>query len=90
MCGVYRIFSRDWKDICDYSDECMRELNMHESIDGRRCQWNNGYYIGKKYLNLNVNMWKEDIKYGTLFKYELYEDGTYPTWWLDNIFKKLE
>lgn len=48
---------------------------------------NNGYALGKKWMNVTIAMWKEDIKHGLLFKEELYEDGNYPHWWLDSIFK---
>jgi hypothetical protein len=47
----------------------------------------NGYMHGKKWLNLNVTMWKEDIEKGLLFVHELYEDPKFPHWWLDRIFK---
>lgn len=49
----------------------------------------NGYALGKKFLNLAVNIWKEDLKLSLLFKYELYEDSKYPKWWLDSILKDI-
>ena len=48
----------------------------------------NGYSLGKKYLSLTVNMWKEDIKLDNLSVQELYKDPTFPHWWLDKVFKK--
>jgi hypothetical protein len=48
---------------------------------------NNGYLLGKRWCSVNIAMWKEDIEKGYLFKKELYEDGKYPHWWLDSIFK---
>lgn len=48
----------------------------------------NGYNLGKKWAEITVNMWKEDIKRGLLFEYELYIDVRYPEWWLDEIFSR--
>jgi hypothetical protein len=89
MCSVYKIFSTDWEHICDYSEDCMRELNIYESTGKGSCRWNNGYYLGKKYMDVTLKMWREDIEQGLLFKHELYEDDTYPVWWLDNVLKSM-
>ena len=89
MCELYKIFSKDWEDICDYSEDCMRELNVYESTGKGGCRWNNGYYIGKKYMNVTMGMWKEDIELGLLFKQELYEGDKYPRWWLDGILRNM-
>lgn len=86
MSEVYKIFSRDWQHVLDYSDEMLVELYNSESYGGHTSQ-KNGYAIGKQYLSLHVTMWKEDIAKGLLQKYELYEDGTFPHWWLDRVFK---
>ncbi len=48
---------------------------------------NNGYALGKKWMNVTIAMWIEDINKGLLFKCELYEDENLPHWWLDSIFK---
>ena len=48
----------------------------------------NGYYVGKQWLNVHIEMWKEDIEKGYLHKQELYDDPLFPNWWLDSIFKK--
>jgi len=47
----------------------------------------NGYFIGKKLMNITLAMWKEDIENGLLAKFELYEDETLPNWWLDEVLK---
>jgi hypothetical protein len=62
----------------------MIELYYSESY-GDDVSDRNGFYVGKRYLNLQVNMWKEDIEKGFLRKFELYEDGKYPHWWLDRV-----
>jgi|688.fasta_scaffold1063209_2 hypothetical protein len=84
MCEIYKIFAQDWKDCCIFSDEMMIELYYSESY-GDDVSDRNGFYVGKRYLNLQVNMWKEDIEKGFLRKFELYEDGKYPHWWLDRV-----
>jgi hypothetical protein len=61
------------------------ELYNYESYGGQLCKKTNGFMHGKKWLNLNVTMWKEDIEAGLLFKFELYQDSKFPHWWLDNV-----
>lgn len=86
MCDIYQIFSKSWI-VCTYTEQDMLELFLSESYGDVACHRYNGYYLGKKYLSLAVNMWKEDIRKGNLFLYELYQDSTYPHWWLDSVFK---
>ena len=88
MCEIYRIFSNDWKHLLDYSDEALLELYMSETF-GDKVSAKNGFAVGKKYLSVHVEMWREDIGKGLLFKHELYEDEKFPHWWLDSIFKTL-
>lgn len=88
MCEVYRIFSKDWEHLHDYSDQSLVELFNHESF-GSPISSKNGFYLGKKWLNVHVEMWLEDIQKGLLFKSELYADPKFPHWWLDSIFRNL-
>lgn len=46
----------------------------------------NGYYIGKQWLGVTVNMWKEDLSKRNLFLFELYGDPSIPEWYLDREF----
>ena len=46
---------------------------------------NNGFYWGKKHMDITITMWKEDIKKGLLFIWELYEDDNLPNWFLDKF-----
>lgn len=46
----------------------------------------NGFYVGKKWLNVTVSAWLEDVERGLLFKQELYQDPNLPHWFLDKIF----
>lgn len=86
MSELYKVFAKDWEHLCDFSDEMLIELYNSESY-GTTVSPKNGFALGKKWLSVNVKMWKEDIKIGTLFKKELYEDPKFPHWWLDSVFK---
>ena len=86
MCDVYVVFSKDWAHLYDFSDQSKIDLFNHESY-GLPIKPNNGFALGKKWLNVQVAMWKEDILDGTLFKFELYQDDKFPHWWLDSVFK---
>lgn len=89
MCEVYRIFSKDYESFCDFSDQSIIELYNNESY-GTTVSNNNGFYVGKKWLNVTVKMWKEDIECGMLWKWELYKDGKFPEWWLDNVLNNIK
>lgn len=87
MAEVYRIFATDWAHLHDFSDEMLIELFNAESF-GSEVSPKNGFACGKKWLNVNVAMWKEDIALGLFRASELYADPKYPTWWLDQLFHK--
>ena len=87
MSEVYLVFARDWKDCLDFSEDSLLELYTYESCGGQSPNQKNGFAHGKKWLNLHVEMWKEDIQKGLLQKSELYQDESFPHWWLDKIFK---
>lgn len=86
MCEVYKLFAQDWEQCCDFSEEMKLELFYSESY-GDPVSDRNGYYVGKRWLNVNVAMWLEDIQKGYLHKSELYDDEKIPNWWLDKILK---
>jgi hypothetical protein len=93
MSEVYRKFVKDWEDCLDLSDAALIEMYNAESFGGEVAS-NNGFYHGKKWLNVQVASWKDDLislnnirdNRKTLFINELYEE--YPHWWLDSIFKE--
>lgn len=89
MCDIYRIFSKEFEHFCDFSDESMVELYNSESF-GTEVSELNGFYVGKKWLNVTVKMWKEDIEQGLLYKTELYKDEKFPEWWLDSVLKNIK
>ena len=49
----------------------------------------NGYFVGKRWVDLTVSMWKEDIEKRLLFKSELYDDPTLPNWFLNKVLKNM-
>jgi hypothetical protein len=96
MCEVYKIFAKEWD--CDFSEKAMQEMFEFEShgkgdidISGFNVtnKKTNGFAVGKKWLNVNVAMWFEEIdKYGWLQVIKkLYGDNIFPHWWLNEIFK---
>ena len=95
MQEVYRHFSRGWTGL-DYSDNAALEMYVLETYgpsEFRRMFGkyapgeNNGYAVGKKWMDVTVAMWNEDIEKGLLFPFELYEDKDFAGWhwWLDKI-----
>ena len=85
MAELYKYFARHWTGL-DFSDEALLEMFNSESY-GTPVKPKNGYLVGKGYLNMTVTSWKEDIVMGTLFVKELYQEGCFPEWWLDGIFR---
>ena len=95
MSEVYRVFGGAMNRNADFSDGAAVEMYRFESEglgDVGRTLFSdgvvNGYALGKKWLNVFVGMWLEDVRDGLLHPYELYECGVYPFWWLDSIFKR--
>jgi hypothetical protein len=84
MVPIYETFVRDFRDGLDFSEDMLYELYNSESYGGR-CSPRNGYHHGKKWMDVTVAMWREDIRLGTLFRFELYQDPTFPDWWLDRV-----
>lgn len=88
MAELYRYFAASMSSKLDFSEEAELSLYNHESY-GCLLSPNNGFAVGKQYLNLQVTMWREDLRRGWLFKHELYEDPNLPHWWLDSVLKGL-
>lgn len=87
---MYRHFGRDWTDL-DWSDSALIDAYNSESYGtptpNEMIVSRNGYYIGKQWMGVSVSMWKEDIRKGYLRRQELYEDPSFPHWWLDSVLK---
>jgi hypothetical protein len=87
MCVVYVNFSKEWEHMCDYSDESMMEMFVYESFGEGSPDNTNGYFLGKKWMDVSVEMWREDIEKGLLFKQELYDCPHLPDWWIKKVLK---
>lgn len=85
MCAVYEVFAQDYKQWYRFGDDAMLEMFHHET-HGKPIEDGNGYQVGKKWLNVTVEMWREDIRKGNLSLLELYKDPKYPWPWLNSIF----
>jgi hypothetical protein len=83
MSEIYKIFFRDER--YDFGDQSLIDMYNQESY-GTDVSPLNGYYWGKKWMNITIKSWKEDIKLGILLETELYNDPTFPHWWLDKVF----
>jgi len=84
MAQLYRRFAGESQD-ADFSDAALLSMYAHESqgtplLDALT----NGYTHGKKWMDVTVAMWKEDIRQGTLRVVELQTDG-YPDWFLVKV-----
>jgi hypothetical protein len=84
MVPVYRLFAKPWEHCLDFSDDMLFEMYLHESRGEGSISSKNGFYQGKKWMNVTIAMWHEDLG-RTLFRCELYEEPEYPHWWLDKV-----
>ena len=90
MSGLYRLFGEPMSSKLDFSDTALLSLYNHESY-GTSLSPDNGFAVGKKYLNLQVTSWRGAIRLGIIAKFELYEDPMFAQyhWWLDSVLKDL-
>jgi hypothetical protein len=88
MSELYHYFGSSMSSKLDFSDDALLSLFNHESY-GTTLSFNNGFAVGKQYLNLQVTSWREAIRRGIIGRLELYEDSDYPHWWLDSVLKDL-
>jgi hypothetical protein len=65
----------------------MMEMFLYESFGEGSPTNSNGYFLGKKWMDVNIEMWREDMNKGLFFRFELYDDPDIPDWWLNKIFK---
>lgn len=55
----------------DFSDESMVSLYNHESYGTELNSSNNGFAVGKKWLNWHITNWKQGLIEGSLTRYDL-------------------
>jgi hypothetical protein len=67
MLPIYKLFAEPWSSTCDFSEESALVLYDYESkgkgdlsIDIYN-KTHNGYMVGKKWLNVQVSAWIEDL-----------------------------
>lgn len=83
MIPIYEYFGQHWD--FDFSDDMLHELYHYESSGVGTISPMNGYANAKKWMDVTISMWREDITKGLLFVWELYADPALPDWWLDKI-----
>lgn len=86
MAELYKQMGEGWNNL-DFSDSAFVEMYNSESYGTPVNKNSNGFYIGKQWLNVQIEMWKEDRGDGFLCISELYIDDRWPHWFLDSIFK---
>ena len=86
MVPIYEFFARHWKDCLNFDDTALLELYEFESMGKGSISPDNGFAVGKKWMDVAVAQWREDM-WRTLWPWELYEDPDLlvPDWWLDKV-----
>ena len=90
MAEIYEMFIPEHLE-CTTTDNDKQAMYRFETFGEGNLEANlfqleppfNGYLIGKRFMDITVAMWREDIPQGILYKYELEEH--YPKWWLDRV-----
>ena len=84
MAEMYKRFASDYK-CADFSDDAAMAMYLHESTGAPLPDpKTNGYALGKKWMDVTVAAWKEEIPQMGLLVSELQADG-YPDWFLEQI-----
>lgn len=69
---LYKKFASDWESVLNFDNKSLEECFMWET-HGKPTNKNNGYVVGKSWLDVNLAMWREDLKLGLLELEELEE-----------------
>ena len=83
---MYLRFARSFSSKLDDSEAAARAMFEHESTGAPAPPESNAFLAGKKWMDVTVKMWREDIPRGLLSRSELTADG-YPDWFLDRVLK---
>lgn len=85
MAGIYKRFAAEYLE-ADFSDAAALTMYEHEThgktID--HTEKLNGFLLGKKWMDVTIAGWKEEILNQCLFVSELTADG-YPEWFLERV-----
>ncbi len=84
MVPIYRHFAKPWESCLDFSDAMLEQMYKSETFGEGRTSADNGFAHGKKWMDVTVAMWLEDLG-RTLWPSELYADPAFPHWWLDKV-----
>lgn len=71
-----------------FDDEMIVEMFNSDSF-GTPVSSNNGFALGKKWMDVTIAMWIEDIERGLLQKIEIYEDYKYPRDWTEGVLRNV-
>lgn len=85
MAEIYKRFAKEYPQ-ADFSDEAALAMYKHEThgIPLLRTKKLNGFELGKKWMDVTIVGWKEEIASRGLLVSELIDDG-YPEWFLERI-----
>ena len=83
MAAIYHHFASAFSGL-EFSDAALTAMHEHESRGVGKPSLLNGFAVGKKWMDVTVAMWLEDIP-RMLAPVELYQDPAFPHWWLDKV-----
>lgn len=85
MAEIYKRFAVDYPNV-DLSEEAAMAMYRHETFGDAMPETDiiNGYQLGKKWMDVTISMWKEDILQLSLLVKELQDDG-FPDWFLERV-----
>ena len=81
MANLYKRFAEPDMDFSTIALEAAYNFERHGIADSNFER--NGYYQGKRIMDITAKMWIKDIENGLLTKGELYEE--FPKWFIDKI-----
>lgn len=82
MSLIYARFAKDWP-LADFSEDAAAALFLAETHGTKlpETKTPNGFALGKKWMDVTLKMWREDIPARLLTAQELRDDG-FPEWFL--------
>lgn len=85
MAEMYKRFARDFPD-ADFSDRAALDMYKNETFGTPlpKTESLNGFFVGKKWMDVTVSQWKEDIREMRLFVFELQADK-FEDWFLETV-----
>ncbi|MDE2103357.1 MAG: hypothetical protein KGL39_39315 [Patescibacteria group bacterium] len=85
MSEIYKRFAKEYPE-ADFSDEAAFAMYRHETFGYPmpKSEKINGFELGKKWMDVTVAGWKEEIPQLGLLVSELQTDG-YPDWFLERV-----